>query len=185
MSACRIHFHSINSTIAFAFDSQLFAASIDVQRGPSKIRTRRFVRLVKFRCTWCNYSKREEDACLQAKLNLIRSIRSSKITPDHPPSPFSSSAVSKSCRCIRFHPRHALADAMPFSSPVSSAPFLFHPARHVDIATVVYRIMQQTTGPPVVNRVQRHSEYRDSRRVAERGSWPTSTTVIGTRLSAA
>lgn len=37
-------------------------------------------------------------------------------------------------------------------------------ARHVDIATVVYRIMQQTTGPPVVNRVQRHSEYRRSHR---------------------
>lgn len=68
-------------------------------------------------------------------------------------------------------PRHALTDTMPlFSSPVSSAPFLLHPARHVDIATVVYRVMQQTTGPPVVNRVQRHSEYRDSRRFAERAA---------------
>jgi len=43
-------------------------------------------------------------------------------------------------------------------------PFPPPSARHVDIATIVYRIMQQTTGPPVVNWVQRHSEYRRSHR---------------------
>lgn len=46
--------------------------------------------------------------------------------------------------------------------------------------TVVYRIMRQTTGPPIVNRVQRHSEHRRCRR---RGCTPPARGRRRSRLS--
>lgn len=59
------------------------------------------------------------------------------------------------------------------SATVPVAPSTLNQTRGYS-ATVVYRIMQQTTGPPVVNRVQRHSEYRRCRRrsVFLSLSWP-------------
>lgn len=82
-------------------------------------------------------------------------IRSSKIIPGHPPG-FRSLADTSVYR-VR-------SRVVPSPSP------LLRSARHVDIATVVYRITQQTTGPPIVNRVQRHSEYRRSRRQRSAGA---------------
>lgn len=57
-----------------------------------------------------------------------------------------------------------LAPSLSFSPPGISSlpgvtPISLSQTRGYSFA-VVYRIMQQTTGPPVVNRVQRHSEYR-------------------------
>jgi len=98
----------------------------------------------------------------------------------------------------------------PLSLPLSSSPSpavtsIPHSQTRGYSFAVVYRIMQQTTGPPVINRVQRHSEYRQlspstaslslslslscaralALRVLQTSSRATSMMVIGSGLSAA